>query len=539
MENEETIIENQMEGDSTTVETNANDMASLVTEPQPEAKPKKAKKRKGLGKGGVAAISGTSGLAAGVALGLTGVLKPIELFPQAPEDGAETEGDEEAENPTDENGEALKDDADNATKDLNEKVNDLADDFSNIGIMSDGTEKEVDATDGEGEVSGSDDMAINLADETPDDKIELTDDGDVLTGDKVELTDDGDVLTDDKIELTDDGDVLTGDKIELTDDGDILPDDKIELPDDHGSLLDDGESLPDGMDELSLREEELRARELELSRREEELLARRENLMDREEELMNKMEDFMDKKEEELKIAPEPKDDLMGHDMDVAFGVDDSMSFNEAFAAARREVGPGGLFVWHGNTYGTYYANEWNAMSPADHDQYWADVYHTTHSIENGEYDPEPDPVEPDPNVGSDNLYATIDVDGDGNEDLAIVDVNGDGNPDVIIDTDGDGQLDTILIEGNGDNVVLNGDGQEGIDGLHIVSDHDVVELPTDDGNEMYMPFEDEEPNLFDDEFEVSDSEFETDNPDIDDLASLDLDTDIMIDNDMDMSDFA
>ena len=250
------------------------------------------------------------------------------------------------------------------------------------------------------------------------------------------------------------------------------------------------------------------------------------------------MEDFMDK-QEELKIAPEPPEELLGQDMDVAFGVDDSMSFNEAFAAARREVGPGGLFVWHGNTYGTYYANEWNAMSPAEHDQYWADVYHTTHSIENGEYDPEPDPVEPDPNVGSDNLYATIDVDGDGNEDLAIVDVNGDGNPDVIIDSDGDGQLDTILIEGNGGNVVLNGDGQVGIDGLRIVTDHDVVELPND--NEELPVFEEEDESylLDDDGFEASDSDFETDNPDIDDLASLDLDTDIIIDNDMDMSDFA
>lgn len=48
----------------------------------------------------------------------------------------------------------------------------------------------------------------------------------------------------------------------------------------------------------------------------------------------------------------------------VANGVNDNMSFNEAFAAARSEVGAGGCFVWHGNVYGTYYANEWNAMTP-------------------------------------------------------------------------------------------------------------------------------------------------------------------------------
>lgn len=54
----------------------------------------------------------------------------------------------------------------------------------------------------------------------------------------------------------------------------------------------------------------------------------------------------------------------------VASGVNDNMSFNEAFAAARSEVGAGGCFIWHGNVYGTYYANEWNAMSSAQRDEF-------------------------------------------------------------------------------------------------------------------------------------------------------------------------
>ena len=45
---------------------------------------------------------------------------------------------------------------------------------------------------------------------------------------------------------------------------------------------------------------------------------------------------------------------------------DDDMSFAEAFAAAREEVGPGGVFEWHGNIYSTYTAEEWNNMSPED-----------------------------------------------------------------------------------------------------------------------------------------------------------------------------
>ena len=50
----------------------------------------------------------------------------------------------------------------------------------------------------------------------------------------------------------------------------------------------------------------------------------------------------------------------------VATGVNDAMSFNEAFAAARAEVGAGGAFDWRCNVYGTYYAEEWNSMSASE-----------------------------------------------------------------------------------------------------------------------------------------------------------------------------
>lgn len=43
--------------------------------------------------------------------------------------------------------------------------------------------------------------------------------------------------------------------------------------------------------------------------------------------------------------------------------VSDDISFGEAFAAARAEVGPGGVFHWHGGIYNTYTAAEWSAMT--------------------------------------------------------------------------------------------------------------------------------------------------------------------------------
>lgn len=54
----------------------------------------------------------------------------------------------------------------------------------------------------------------------------------------------------------------------------------------------------------------------------------------------------------------------------IATSVNDDMSFSEAFAAARQEVGAGGAFEWHGNVYGTYYADEWNNMTPEEREEY-------------------------------------------------------------------------------------------------------------------------------------------------------------------------
>jgi hypothetical protein len=46
--------------------------------------------------------------------------------------------------------------------------------------------------------------------------------------------------------------------------------------------------------------------------------------------------------------------------------VDDSMSFSQAFEAARAQAGAGGVFTWHGNIFNTYTADEWKAMSHDD-----------------------------------------------------------------------------------------------------------------------------------------------------------------------------
>ena len=54
--------------------------------------------------------------------------------------------------------------------------------------------------------------------------------------------------------------------------------------------------------------------------------------------------------------------------------VSQDLSFSQAFAAARAEVGSGGVFMWHGRLYNTFTAEEWSAMNDAQKDEFAAEV---------------------------------------------------------------------------------------------------------------------------------------------------------------------
>lgn len=58
----------------------------------------------------------------------------------------------------------------------------------------------------------------------------------------------------------------------------------------------------------------------------------------------------------------------------LAEGVDDSMSFGDAFKTARAEVGPGGIFEWRGNLYNTYIKPEWDAMDKSERADFFASI---------------------------------------------------------------------------------------------------------------------------------------------------------------------
>lgn len=80
-------------------------------------------------------------------------------------------------------------------------------------------------------------------------------------------------------------------------------------------------------------------------------------------------------------LAAKLKDDGAAEDAAAEDGaareahVSDDLSFGDAFKAAREEVGPGGVFTWHGGIYNTYTEAEWNAMSGAEKNAFMQGVH--------------------------------------------------------------------------------------------------------------------------------------------------------------------
>lgn len=147
----------------------------------------------------------------------------------------------------------------------------------------------------------------------------------------------------------------------------------------------------------------------------------------------------------------------------VATSVSDDMSFGEAFAAARHEVGPGGAFEWHGNVYGTYYAEEWNAMSEAQQDEFYSHVTLVPHSA------PAQQPAEvaevvdvtpttpTDPTPADDEMNVEVlGVVHDAETDANVVSLSMNGHNAILVDIDNDHQIDLMAVDVNNDGQVDN-----------------------------------------------------------------------------------
>ena len=204
--------------------------------------------------------------------------------------------------------------------------------------------------------------------------------------------------------------------------------------------------------------------------------------------------------------------------------VNDDLSFGEAFAQARAEVGPGGVFHWHGGIYNTYTAAEWNAMSvgekhdfaqqvqpevrpdevptPTDANSHVIVEHHVYHHHESApvaqteQMHQAADNASDDVQMVEQQLAKNFDM----GDDVHIVGyANADGHLAVGYDTTGDGQADVAIID---------------VDNNYRPSDEDVIvdkdgymarigDLNNEsDESDPYVQTDQEDPNASVDTFE-------------------------------------
>jgi hypothetical protein len=210
---------------------------------------------------------------------------------------------------------------------------------------------------------------------------------------------------------------------------------------------------------------------------------------------------------EKVEVEQHQHPDWTDGEVPVASSVSDDMSFSEAFAAARTEVGSVGVFEWHGNIYSTFTEEEWNGMTAEQRNEYgshfsWhsdashdaASASHSSNSSHDAPVTEEVEVVAADDSNGQSNQrhdttnneveVAEVtpvlhDEDGneilvsDGNNDVAVVgaepevevlgvvhdDESGaniggmlvDGQEVVLIDVDGDLNFEVMGVDVNGD----------------------------------------------------------------------------------------
>lgn len=199
--------------------------------------------------------------------------------------------------------------------------------------------------------------------------------------------------------------------------------------------------------------------------------------------------------------------------------VNDDLSFGEAFAQARAEVGPGGVFHWHGGIYNTYSADEWNNMTleqkhefaqqvkpeisvdevstPTDANTHVIVEHHVYHHIDSqsaneGQTSEDVQVASQQSSESDSDVHIVgygevqghtvvgLDMNGDGLADVAIIDVDDSGdvsNPDVVVDRRGDMATIGELTGANDPNMVTNNENSDMTDGSQIEPDYPVYDV--------------------------------------------------------------
>lgn len=211
-------------------------------------------------------------------------------------------------------------------------------------------------------------------------------------------------------------------------------------------------------------------------------------------EMVSESVDLPEEPSIEIPVEPAPESATLHfdiNDVNLSNAVNDNMDFNQAFAAARADIGANGVFEWRGGVYGTFYQNEWENIS----EEY-------KQEFNNHDWRGEFDLVDNAPNVLPDD---PINLAGDDSINMIDDDLHAhlpnyipeDGKPNVISDPASIGH-DSIDLPGVGH---LADNGGHAIDGfaLNVVPESVVPELVADSAEDFsgaYVLTEDPSVNM-------------------------------------------
>lgn len=172
---------------------------------------------------------------------------------------------------------------------------------------------------------------------------------------------------------------------------------------------------------------------------------------------------------EETLETPTPEQAILANDEGVRYAHVDADNFNDAFAQARAQVGPGGVFEYNGKLYGTYLADEWNEMTPqerADYQNRVNEIAPSHHAASNdtpaadvtGHHEASPaavatnaEMISAEPDDAEIRVLGVETVQREDGQVMNVALVECDGDQALLVDVDNNGSIDVMLHDDNGD----------------------------------------------------------------------------------------
>lgn len=170
--------------------------------------------------------------------------------------------------------------------------------------------------------------------------------------------------------------------------------------------------------------------------------------------------------------APAPEQAILANDEGVRYAHVDADNFNDAFAQARAQVGPGGVFEYNGKLYGTYLADEWNEMTPqerADYQNRVNEIAPSHHAASDnapvadvsGHHDSSPavvhtnaEMISAEPDDAEIRVLGVESVQREDGQVMNVALVECDGDQALLVDVDNNGTIDVMLHDGNDDGLL-------------------------------------------------------------------------------------